>query len=207
MGNAPANAGKTCGVPFSFHWLVFHCLDSVLNLSSRWAFLTVSASTDLASITWDHIRDPQTCLSQWGPSSQVLQGEATRTGIRSLCLQNMIKATLLSQSPSQWGLERVARCGERAQTKSRAGGVICSKGSRAGGLEPLSAPQPCPTSTSTKTWQLTAVSPTSSFLLASLSLSKFFKAGQCSLLQSTKQAHQVLCQGDVFLTLSKGRLI
>lgn len=33
LGNALVNnVGKTCRVPFTLHWLVFHCLESVLNL-------------------------------------------------------------------------------------------------------------------------------------------------------------------------------
>lgn len=71
-GNAISNNDrKTCSVPFTnLRQLVFDCLEFLLNLESPLNLLIASTSLNLASIPWDHSRDPQICLLQWGPASQ-----------------------------------------------------------------------------------------------------------------------------------------
>lgn len=162
-GNTTSNnAGKTCSVPFAnLHQLMFDSLESLLNLESPLNLLIASTSLNLASIPWDHSRDPQICLLQWGSASQ---GYGNKN-----CRQIILPPKKGSKQPCR-DKTQVRRClkewwgGERNSDEAQGRGAR-SAAKRAGqrGVPNTSLLQTALSNTSTKTWQLTAVTPTSFF--------------------------------------------
>lgn len=137
MGNATVtNARKICGVPYTLHWLVFDCLEPVLNLEFPLNLVIVSISLNLASMTWHLSKDPQTWPTE-RPASQVLQVVVVRTGGKPLCLQKRHQSKPAKPEPKSGDAKRVARGGNETRQWPRPRGMLCSQGGREGGLTTL----------------------------------------------------------------------